>query len=65
MYAMDGVESVSKSFIVAYVGDNHIVLRYFGKCSGVYKEGFQLFQTSAMLGGNEEFGGIHIGKGGA
>ena len=62
LYAMDGGEGAGEGFVMADVGYDDIVLRYFGKSCGVNKKGFQLFQTCAVLSGNEEFGCVHIGK---
>lgn len=62
LYTVDRVEGTNEGFVVAQVGDDDITLRYFGEGGGIEQECFQLFKASAALGGNEELGGVDIGK---
>ena len=60
--ATNGVEGADEGFVMTDVGHDNIVLRNFGQCSGLYQEVFQFVQTCAVLGRDEEFGCVHIGK---
>ena len=62
LHAVDGVEGTDEGFVVAQVGDDDIALRYFGEGSSIDQERFQLFKACAALGGDEELGGIDVGK---
>ena len=62
LHAVDGVEGTDEGFVVAQVGDDDITLRYFGEGGGIEQECFQLFKASAALGGDEELGGVDVGK---
>jgi len=62
LHAVDGVEGTDEGFVVAQVGDDDIALRYFGEGGGIDQERFQLFKACAALGGDEELGGVDVGK---